>query len=383
MVSKLHSRNRISKIVRLYMRTRRSIGKRKIWWIIAIVFVIAIKLFSLNGDAVEKYYTYGIYPVFSIISAFLFGWIPFSIGDIIYISAGIWLLYKIVKNIGLLCKRGFNKEMFLPKILDSILILVFAYIIFNIFWGLNYNRSGLVHQLALADVAYDTSDLLAINTVLLDKVNSSKRALNAEGKPYPDTKTLFERSRITFEEAGKKYPFLNYNKRSESVKSSMYGWLGNYLGFTGYYNPFTGEAQVNTTVPQFLRPYIVNHEVAHQLGYAKEDAASFAGYLSILYSNDTLFKYSAYLDLFMYANREVYYIDSAKAKNAYASLDPAVLKDLEEWRTFTRAHKSFLAPAITWLYGKFLKLNEQPQGMRSYNRVIVMLAAYYKKYGVI
>ncbi len=365
------------------MHTRRSIGKRKIWWSVAFVLVLAIKLFSLNKEAVEKYYTYGIYPVFSVISGFLLGWIPFSLGDILYIAAGIFILYKLVKNIWLLIKRGFTKQMFFPKILDSILILVFAYIVFNIFWGLNYNRRGLSHQLEIVDIPYDTSDLFTINTILLNKVNSFKRTLNSEGNSYPDTKTLFERSRVTFEQAGKKYPFLNYNKRSESVKSSMYGWLGNYLGFTGYYNPFTGEAQVNTTVPEFLRPYIVNHEVAHQLGYAKEDAASFAGYLSILYSDDPLFKYSAYLDLFTYSNREVYYIDSSKAKYAYTQLDPTVLKDLEEWHKFTQSHKSFVAPVITWIYGKFLKLNEQPQGMRSYNRVIVMLAAYYKKYGVI
>ena len=365
------------------MRTRRSIGKRKIWWIVAILFVIAIKLFSLDGDVVEKYYTYGIYPVFSTISGFLLGWIPFSVGDIIYVIAAIWLLYKIVRNIGLLFKRGFNKKIFIPKIMDSILILIFGYIVFNIFWGLNYNRSGLYTQLGLTGIPYDTSDLFAINTILLDKVNASKRALNEEGKPYPDTKTLFKRSRATYQQAGKKYPFLNYNNRSESVKSSMYGWLGNYLGFTGYYNPFTGEAQVNTTVPEFLRPYIVNHEIAHQLGYAKEDAASFAGYLSILYSDDTLFKYSAYLDLFVYANRELYYIDSAKANNTYAQLDPSVLKDMDEWQAFILSHKSFMGPVITWMYGKFLKLNEQPQGMRSYNHVIVLLAAYYKKYGVI
>lgn len=365
------------------MRIRRTIGKRKIWWMIAIVFVVAIKIFSLNGVAVERYYTYGLYPVISNILGFLLGWIPFSVGDILYVTAGIWLIYKIVKNIGLLFKRGFNSKLFILKVLDSILILVFAYIVFNIFWGLNYNRSGLMAQLDLKNVTYDTTDLFAINAILLDKVNASKKLLNAENNPYPDSKTLFERSRITFEKAGEKHPFLSYNKGSESVKSSMYGWLGNYLGFTGYYNPFTGEAQVNTTVPEFLRPFIVNHEVAHQLGYAKEDAASFAGYLSILYSDDPLFKYSAYLDLFTYANREVYYIDSAKAMNVFAQLDPTVLKDLDEWQAFTQTHKSFLAPVITWIYGKFLKLNEQPSGMRSYNRVVVMLAAYYKKYGVI
>ncbi|MEO6684020.1 MAG: DUF3810 domain-containing protein [Ginsengibacter sp.] len=365
------------------MYIRRSSGNKLRWWVIAVVLVIAIKLFSLNGEWVEKYYTYGLYPVFSTVSGFLLGWIPFSIGDIVYIFVIVWVLYKIFKNIIFLFKRGFSKSNFFPKSLDTLLILVYVYIIFNLVWGLNYNRSGLIGQLELEDVPYDTAMLMTIHNILVEKVNDSRRLLSQEESVYPDTKTLFERSRATFKKAGEKYPFLRYNKRSESVKSSMYGWLGNYLGFTGYYNPFTGEAHINNTVPQFLRPYIVNHEVAHQLGYAKEDAASFAGYLAILYSDDPLFKYSTYLDLFTYANREVYYVDSVKSRSAYEKLDPAVIKDLEEWRDFTQSHRTFIAPAITWLYGKFLKLNEQPQGMRSYNRVIVMLAAYYKKYGVI
>ena len=217
-----------------------------------------------------------------------------------------------------------------------------------------------------------------LNNILLNKVNISKSKVV---DMFSSNKELFKEVDEAYNLASLKYPFLQY--KTPSIKSSMWGWLGNYTGFTGYYNPFTGEAQVNTTVPEFLRPYIVNHEIAHQLGYAKEDAASFAGYLSILYSDDTLFKYSAYLDLFSYTNRELYYVDSVRSNNSYALLDPSVLKDLEEWKKFTLAHQSIVGRVMTWGYGKFLKLNEQPQGMRSYNRVVVMLAAYYKKYGII
>ena len=96
------------------------------------------------------------------------------------------------------------------------------------------------------------------------------------------------------------------------------------MGFTGYYNPFTGEAQVNTTVPKFLLPYITLHEIGHQLGYAKEDEANFSGYLAAVDSHDTLFQYSTYLDLFVYANREVFYFDSTASKLAAAQLVPEV-----------------------------------------------------------
>ena len=168
-----------------------------------------------------------------------------------------------------------------------------------------------------------------------------------------------------------------------SVKSSFYWWLCDYLGFPGYYNPFTGEAQVNTTIPEFLIPFVTLHEMGHQLGYAKEDEANFSGYLAATNSGDTLFQYSAYLDLFIYANHEVFYFDSTASKLAAKQLIPGVKADLLAWRRFNAQYTSIFEPAISWLYGKYLQENQQPGGMHSYNEVIATLMAYYKKYGKI
>ena len=168
-----------------------------------------------------------------------------------------------------------------------------------------------------------------------------------------------------------------------SIKPSMWGWLGNYTGFTGYYNPFTGEAQVNTTVPEFLQPYIACHEVAHQLGYAKEMEANFVGYLAASASQDTLFHYSVYLDLFFYSNRNLYGNDSAGAKSFAMQLLPSVKADIKEWKDFNRRHKNPIEPVIRWVYGKFLEGNQQPQGVLSYDEVTSFMIAYYKKFGKI
>ena len=354
-------------------------NRKKYLWISVILLVIILKLFSLNADRVEVLYTSKFYFYFSAILRFLFGWIPFSLGDILYLLAGCWLLWKLIKTIKSLFRKQINGKIFFRKLLKLILGFIFIYIIFNIFWGLNYNRKGITSQLRLTKLNYDTSDLRMLQNLLLQKVNSSKMALVNENSCYHTRKNLFIRAKNCYDEAEKIYPFLQY--KNLSVKSSLYGWWGNYLGFTGYYNPFTGEAQVNTTVPKFLQPYIATHEMAHQLGYAKEDAANFAGYLAAVNSSDTLFHYSCYLDLFIYANRELYYFDSVASKHSIDLLIPQVKNDLEEWRQFNLAHKSFIEPAISWMYGNFLKLNEQPKGIRSYNEVISMLIVYYKKYG--
>ena len=363
------------------MSIKTILHRKKVLWISALLLVIVIKLFSLNAEIVEILYTSKFYFFFSKIIRFLFGWFPFSLGDILYLIAGCWLLWKLIKNIILLFKKQLKGKLLLQKILKFMVGFIFIYLIFNIFWGLNYNRKGIASQLELPKLSYDTSDIIMLQSILLQKVNSSKMSLIHEKYFYPTKKYLFKRAQNCYVEAEKIYPFLQY--KIPSIKSSMYGWLGNYLGFTGYYNPFTGEAQVNTTVPKFLQPYITTHEIAHQLGYAKEDEASFAGYLAAVNSKDTLFHYSAYLDLFMYANREVYYFDSVASKQSFSLLIEPVKKDIEEWRKFSLAHTSFMEPAFSWMFGKYLKLNQQPKGIRSYNEVISMLIAYYKKFGKI
>lgn len=361
------------------MSVRRYLQQHKRRWIGALLLVISIKIFSSNESWVEELYTSKFYFFLSKFLRLLFGWIPFSLGDILYFMAGCWLLWKVIRLVQLGLQRKISRHLVLTKSLNIVLGLAFVYIIFNVFWGINYNRRGIAYQLSLTSVRYDTTDLIKLQTLLLQKVNTSKSALMRSREDYPSKDELFKKAKESYGNAEKMYPFLQLDILS--VKSSLYGTLGDYLGFTGYYNPFTGEAQVNTTVPKFLQPYITTHEMAHQLGYAKENEANFVGYLAAINLQDTLFHYSAYFDLFLYTNREVYYFDSALSKKSIELLNPDTKKDIKELRQFNLDHQNFLAPLITWMYGKYLKFNQQPQGMRSYNAVVAMLIAYYKKHG--
>ena len=82
--------------------------KRKAW-LIVLVLIVLIKIFSLFPYAVEKYYSNGIYPVISRLLRFLFGWLPFSIGDLLYALAGIYLLIKAVQFIRAIFKKQAGK----------------------------------------------------------------------------------------------------------------------------------------------------------------------------------------------------------------------------------------------------------------------------------
>src|SRR4030095_10471267 len=114
---------------------------------------------------------------------------------------------------------------------------------------------------------------------------------------------LFERTTDAFLYADNVYPFLGYDP--QSLKPSLFSYLGNYLGFQGYYNPFSGEGQVNTTVPRFLEPFVTTHEMAHQLGYGKENEANFVGFLACRAYSSNAFRYSVYFDMYNYSVSEM------------------------------------------------------------------------------
>lgn len=363
------------------MRSWKYVTGKNRKWIAALLLIISIKIFTFDKLWVERFYSTGVYIYFSKMLRMLFGWIPFSIGDILYFLAGCWMVWKLVSNFILLIKRKITWMVAFQKLLKLLLLFAFIYIVFYLFWGINYDRKGVAYQLQISPQQYDASDLLLIQDILLKKLNYTKAVLIKNHEQYPSTDELIQRAKNSYDLAEKKFPFLVY--KSLSVKSSFYGTLGDYLGFTGYYNPFTGEAQLNTTFPKMLQPYISTHEMAHQLGYAKENEANFVGYLAAVSSSDTLFHYSTYLDLFLYTNREVYYVDSVASHKALSELSVPVKKDLMELRQFDLDHQSVFEPMINWIYGKYLKLNNQPKGLHSYNEVVGMLIEYYKKYGKI
>jgi len=346
-----------------------------------VLVAMVIHFFTSNALQVEKYYSTDIYPFISNPLKYLFGWLPFSIGDILYGVAAFWIIFKIYGYVIAIVKGNISGASFWAGTYKTLRLLLLIYIVFNLFWGINYNRVGIAAQLGISVKKYSAPDLLMVDSLLLVKVNQSKSALMNNPNLVAKTSGLKEQTIMAYQNIAGKYPFLTYTPAS--IKPSMWGWLGNYLGFSGYYNPFTGEAQVNTTIPAFLQPFVFCHETAHQLGYAKENEANFVGYLTASASTDTSFQYSVYLDLFLYAQRNLYRSDSVSVKYFAKKLLPAVKKDLDDWRKFNDRHRNPIEPMVAWMYGNYLKNNQQPSGVQSYDEVLGLLIAYYKKFGSI
>ncbi len=343
-----------------------------------LVVAAAIKIFSLFPPLVEQYYSMGAYKYIAQLLNLLFGGIPFSMGDVLYTIAGIWFIYSLVKFFIQLFKLK-NKKLYLLQGAYSLACtLLIIYILFYGLWGLNYSRLGIAHQLGLSiEKSYTTEELNSLVKELAQKTNEYRLIVKNDTN---DTSfhAMKKQAIIAYDLTSKELPFLSY--RLKNIKVPLYNVLGNYLGYSGYINPFTNEAHVNTRQPSFLQPFVVCHEMAHQLGYGSEDEANFVGYLTAKNSTKNEFLYSTYFQLYRYANNELYYRDSLLAKINYEKLDTLVKADIIYMHQFFEQYQNSFEKYTTFLYNQFLKSNNQPQGLKTYTQVTAWLLAYKKKY---
>lgn len=345
-----------------------------------ILLIILIKLAELAPTAIEFHYTYGIYPKVSALLRILFGWLPFSIGDLIYLSAIIYLIIKIRKYILMIRNRKLHKPEVAHLFRKLFIVLSCVYIVFQLFWGLNYYRLGIAKQLELEVKPYSTADLTTLAILLQEKLNHFAVEVDSVHRARLDkNKVLFNEAIHTYSETSKQYPYLTYKHRS--IKPSMYSYVGQYFGFTGYYNPISGEAQIKTSEPVFMKPFIICHEIGHQLGYAKENEANFVGYLTCKNSGNIDFNYSAYFEMTLYALSDLRHRDSLVMKELKSEWEPRVESDYREYLRYLKKNENPIEPYIMKFYNQFLKLNNQPHGNRTYNEVVAWLIAYMKKYG--
>jgi len=338
------------------------------------LLVIGANLFVSSPTLVETFYTRCFYSFSSNLARAFLGWIPFSIGDIAYSFIILFLLLRLIRFFRKKSPGQPKWPIIKQRILKGILAIVWVWLIFQVLWGFNYYRENVGVQFALVDREPSPNELRQLTTYLLNETNGY-----AEGRSTLKFNKGNELLVVleAYDSIAKQYPFLTY--ANPSFKTSLFGVMGSYMGYGGYYNPFSGEAQVNDQLPVFLLPFTSAHEVAHQLGYAKESDANFVGYLASMYSTDSSLKYSANLEMFLYANAALKKYESAASKKLYDSLGSIARHDLKIYKSYIQKYQGPIDEFTTRFYTQFLHLNNQPEGMQSYSRVVYWLFNYWNK----
>lgn len=343
------------------------------------LLALMIKGLAMQPLWVERYYTYGLYPPLSRALRRLAGWLPLSLGDLLYAAAALGLVWFAVRIVRAIRKKE-NSAYWLQLFQNLMAGGLAVYVAFNLLWGLNYNRQGIAVQLGLSVQPYTREEAIQLTETIQKKLNAvAAQTDTATRNALHNSSELFQNAISVYQAAAPRFRFLAY--APPSLKPSLYSGIGHYFGFTGYYNPFTGEAQIKTSIPVFLKPFVATHEIAHQLGYAKENEANFVAFLASRQSQDVNVLYSLYYNLYHYALRDVYGRDSAAAMGFRKSLHPQVARDDSTLKAYFKRTQNPVEPLVSRFYDRFLKWNNQKSGVQTYNEVVALLIAYAKKAG--
>lgn len=339
-----------------------------------VLAIYLIMVFAGYPNAVEHYYSQGLYQGICRVMHPVLNVLPLSLGDVLYIVVVGYLVYAFTKLIRLLLKKQWHPAGMLFA--GLIIGVQCAVIMFYMMWGLNYFRPSAAERLGLREETFTVADLEAVTITLIDSANATRARLSAADLRQPND-TIYKRAKAAILKLGDSAaPFKTYSPR---VKPSLLTAVTNYIGTSGYYNPFTTEAQLNYQQPVFTRPFVACHEMSHQMGFGPEDEANFAGYLAATISKDKLLRYSAYhlaVLEFMFTLRGA---DSLLHKQLKTRLSPQVKSDFKQEREYWQAYQNQLNVITSIFYDNFLKANNQPQGLDTYNRMVTLVMAMYRK----
>lgn len=337
--------------------------------------IILVKWLGSYPEIIEQYYSQGLYPLVSGFFRSLYGWVPFSIGDIIYICLGLVAIrYVWIKR-----KYILNKPLNFFR--NAFVVLAIAYFTFHILWGFNYYRQPIAKTLSLTENKQQTA-LIEFTEKLIIATNFQQMAISNDSTksiqiPY-SKKEIFDKTLEGYADLKIAYPELDYLK--PSLKTSLFSTLLTYMGYGGYLNPFTNEAQVNAKIPKIRYPVVAGHEIGHQLGYSAENETNFIGYLVTLNNEDPYFQYSALSYGLSYCLSDIKRKDPDKFKVLYAKVNKGVKNNYKEITEFWMAYENPLEPVFKTAFSTFLKANNQKKGIDSYNLVVSLLVAYHQKH---
>ncbi|NJB37632.1 DUF3810 domain-containing protein [Croceivirga sp. JEA036] len=338
--------------------------------------IVLVRLLSHYPNFVETYYSEGIYLWISTFLRVLTGWIPFSVGDIFYTL----LAFSLLRYLFLKGKNVWKAP--LHFFTDTGVSLSIGYFIFHLFWGLNYHRLPIEEKLGI-ERNYTLEELVEFNTYLIEKTNTlqfniTKDTALAVFIPYSQ-KEVFKKTTAGYKSLSVIYPEFKYQPKS--LKTSLYSLPLTYMGYGGYLNPFTNEAQVNGKIPILRFPTISGHEAGHQIGYSSESATNFIGFLVTANNKDPYFKYAAYSHALAYCLSDLRAKSESDFNRLWATLNPGVKKNYAELRSFWDNYENITEPIFKALFNSFLKANKQADGIHSYNKVVGLLINYHKAKG--
>ena len=295
-----------------------------------------------------------------------FAGINWSVGDVFYILISILLIYFLIY---LILKKSW---VFLKYILITINIFYFVY---QSFWGMLYFQKPISQQLDSKKISDMDIQKLAVKYLNLCKIT---RESLYEDKNHRIKVASIKQLEKEILSQQRKLPAIIGEKMAvdqPSVKPSLFGSFMNKTGIFGYYNPFTAEAQYNAHIPTSQLPFTLAHEMSHQLGFAREQEASFVAYLCGKDSENKELQYSVQLYVLKSLLKALSNKNPQFVKNILEQYSPKMKLDRSIEQKFFINNEGMVSDFFGLTNDLFLKSNQQA-GSATYSYFAQLVLIY-------
>jgi hypothetical protein len=364
---------------------RASLARRWLWIFLGAGAFLLHILAGKDSVFVENFYSRGIFVGIRWFWDNTLGRFPVPL--IYVLAAGIvfWALRTLVLRLS--GKAAKNPSSPWAAIGKGLLVLsswagalVFS---FYVLWGFNYDRMGIERQLgldaapleaaALRAEAERTAGELAAARALIPGATEAALPLSALPPGLEGDVRIFLSAVLL--EAG--YPAPG---RVRVRPLWPGGWLMRFSS-TGFYCPWACEGYRASNLMPSERPFVTAHEMAHGFGITDEGEANLLGFLACASSNVPVLRYSGLLAYWDYVFAEFARSARDDAARLAARLPEGVKADIRAEITNWDRYRGPLREASRAVYERYLKSQGVKEGLRSYDRFVVLVAAWRRLNG--
>ncbi|MBI1227668.1 MAG: DUF3810 family protein [Bacteroidetes bacterium] len=335
----------------------------------------------MPANFVEQWYSRGLFLGIRTMFRALDGWLPF---------AGVYLLLA-----GLLIWLGWRARLLFRKsertwgqrILRALhALLGFAGLVVFLFqwlWGFNYGRVPLEHQMGISPHPLTVDELRNELLIATTEAVRSRQGLEigedtvvAKQKIVPNAEDLM---RQELRAVLKQYKYPNPN----GVRGRTIVPKGILLRFStaGVYLPFTGEGHVDAGLHYLQLPFVLAHEMSHAYGHGDEGTCNFLAYLSCIHANDPYINYIGHLYYWRYVASEFRAMSPEAYEQFRKALPAGIRADVRAINEEMDKYPDILPELRDAAYNTYLQSQGIAEGMKNYDRVTMLVAAWRQKYG--
>lgn len=343
--------------------------------VIAAVIHIACALSVSFSDAMNV----GISRAVRLVLAKLTGALPFSLAETVLLLLPLIFICMLIYSVAISKDDTSERRTRYFCTVFSVLSLFYTLFVFGMVPGYNgstvESKLGLDRRDVTADQLYETAIMLRESMEAeLDGITFISG--DSSVMPYSLTQ-LSDRLCLAYEGLSERHGFIQ--QMNTRIKPLAISDAMTYTHIAGVYTYYTGEANLNTSFPDYTLPFTVAHELSHQRGIAREDEANFIAFLVCSESDDPYIRYSGYLNLFEYVSSALYKADPAAYRTVISGLDSRVRAELSSYNSFFEKYDDSVVSKISGTVNDtYLKIQGQKDGAASYGRVVDLAVAYFE-----